>query len=55
MGLKQKKKAIEIDRIFPTAEFFLFGGQILHIRLHSKITLNSATKLKAIKLNTNSS
>ena len=32
---------------------FLVGVQILHIRLNSKITIKSASKLKALKLNTN--
>ena len=34
---------------------FLFGVQILHIRLDSKVTLNSASKLNAYKHNTNAS
>ena len=32
---------------------FLFGAQILHIRLEFKVTLDSAAKLKAIKQKTN--
>ena len=35
--------------------FFLLGVQILHIRLDSKIALNSDFKLNAIKHNTNAS
>ena len=36
-------------------QFFLFGVQILHIPIDSKITLNSASKLNATKQNTNAS
>ena len=35
-----------------SVKVFLFGDKILHIPLYSKITLNSASKLKAFKHNT---
>ena len=48
------KKEIEIDRIF-LCQNFLFDMQILHIRLDSKITLNSASKLNSNEYKTNAS
>ena len=46
---------MEIDRIFISVKVFSFDVQMQHIRLDSKISLNSASKLKAIEHNTNAS
>ena len=40
----------EIDRIFLSANVFLFSGQNLYIQLASKNTLNSAYKLNALSI-----
>ena len=55
IGIETENEEIEIDRIFLSVKVFLFGVQIVHIQLHSKITLNSASKLNTIRHDTNAS